>query len=308
MTGNDIWQIPVPHATLEVPVSDGSVIVLRRHGNPSGQRLVLCHGNGLAADLYVPFWSLLTNRFDLVIYDIRNHGWNTVSSLESHNPEVFIRDNECIVKAIDLHFGDKPNIGVFHSLSAITALVQESRAETFAGLVLYDPPIARPGISGNKLDEASILLGKSIRLRAPRFESRAQFSEVLTYSPSMGRVLPGVADLFARTTLRPAANGPGYELCCPPQYEAQAVEYIAAWTALVDFEALRCPTKVIGADPTLPVSFLPSVDISEIVQIDYDFIPESTHLLQLEVPEQCVAVMIEFLQGCGLVDTEPTLN
>ena len=62
---------------------------------------------------------------------------------------------------------------------------------------------------------------------------------------------------------------------------------------------------MIGSDPTLPVSCLPSVDISQIVQVDYDLIPESSHLLQLEMPEQCVAVMLEFLEERGLLDTCP---
>ena len=62
-------------------MDDGTVIMLRRHGNPDGPRIVLCHGNGLAIDLYYPFWSLLTDDFDLVVYDLRSHGWNVVSDL-----------------------------------------------------------------------------------------------------------------------------------------------------------------------------------------------------------------------------------
>ena len=38
--------------------------MFRRHGNPVGARLVLSHANGLAADAYYPFWSLLCDRFD----------------------------------------------------------------------------------------------------------------------------------------------------------------------------------------------------------------------------------------------------
>ena len=42
------------------------------------------NGNGLAADLYFPFWSLLADRFDLVLYDLRSHGWNPVSDIRVH--------------------------------------------------------------------------------------------------------------------------------------------------------------------------------------------------------------------------------
>ena len=92
----------------EVRVDDDTVITLRRHGNPAGPRLVLSHGNGLAVDLYYPFWSLLTDDFDLVIYDMRNHGWNTVGTLQEHNIPTLVQDHDCILAAIDRRFGKKP--------------------------------------------------------------------------------------------------------------------------------------------------------------------------------------------------------
>ena len=101
------WKIPEPHSARDVAVDDGTVITLRRHGNPAGPRLVLCHGNGLAIDLYYPFWSLLTDEFDLVVYDLRNHGWNSVGNLREHNIPTLVRDHERILEAIDGHFGDE---------------------------------------------------------------------------------------------------------------------------------------------------------------------------------------------------------
>ena len=32
-----------------------------------------------------------------------------------------------------------------------------------------------------------------------------------------------------------------------------------------------------------------------IVKVGYDFIPETTHFLQLEKPEECAALMVAFL-------------
>ena len=54
------WRIPEPLATAEVPLVDGSTIVLRQHGNANGPRLVISHANGLSVDAYFPFWSLLS--------------------------------------------------------------------------------------------------------------------------------------------------------------------------------------------------------------------------------------------------------
>ena len=68
------WNVPTPLETVKVQMADGAPIALRRHGNPSGPRMVFSHGNALAADLYYPFWSLLMERFDIVLYDICSHG------------------------------------------------------------------------------------------------------------------------------------------------------------------------------------------------------------------------------------------
>ena len=82
--GAQVWQVPEPLAVHDVRLGDGTVTTLRRHGNPSGPRIVVSHGNSLAIDLYYPFWSLFADEFDLVLYDLRNHGWNTTGPLGSH--------------------------------------------------------------------------------------------------------------------------------------------------------------------------------------------------------------------------------
>ena len=65
---------------------------------------------------------------------------------------------------------------------------------------------------------------------------------------------------------------------------------------LIELEFVSCPTKIIGADPTLPYSYLPTFDFSDIMRADYDFIPDATHLLPLERPETCAALVREFLE------------
>ncbi len=103
-------------------------------------------------------------------------------------------------------------------------------------------------------------------------------------------------DLMPETTLREETDGEGYELRCPPEYEAQIIDYARVFAVSVDFGALQCPTRVIGADPTLPYSYLPTLDLSDMLSVDYDFVPEATHFLQLEQPEECEAKMREFIE------------
>ena len=45
----------------DTPIQAGANIRVRRHGNPAGMRLMVTHGNGFAADAYLPFWQQLTS-------------------------------------------------------------------------------------------------------------------------------------------------------------------------------------------------------------------------------------------------------
>lgn len=303
MTTNSkaVWDIPEPLATFDVPVDDNTRITLRRHGNPGGPRLILTHGNGLAIDLYYPFWSLLLDDFDLIVYDLRNHGWNAVSSIHEHSVPTFVNDHDRILEAIDRHWGKRPKIGVFHSVSSLTTLLSPVKGDGFSACVLFDPPLCKHGASYEEFDAAAERVAAMTRRRANHFNTREEFADVLPYLPTFQRVVPGVFELVARTTLRRSTNRPGFELRCPREYEAQIVDYAATFAVLVDFPKFRCPLKVIGADPTLPFSYLPTLDLSDIVTVDYDFLPETTHLLLLEQPAECVEAMREFLESHSLI-------
>jgi len=296
MTSDEtVWKVPEPLSIHEVRVDDDTVVTLRRHGNPAGPRLVLSHGNGLAIDLYYPFWSLLAVDFDLIVFDLRNHGWNAVTALEHHNVPTLVLDHDRIMQAIDRHFGSKPKVGIFHSFSALTTLLSPTSGGEFDGLVLFDPPICKPGRSYEDFDAAAMRTAAAARRRTERFKSTDQLADLLSFIPTYYRSVPGVFDLVARATLRKPPDGEGFELRCPREYEAQIIDYASAFAVLVDFDSLECPVKVIGADPTLPYSYLPTFDLSHVLTVDYDFLPETTHFLQLEQPQACAEAVREFL-------------
>ena len=290
-----LWQVPEPIAIREIQVDSGTTVFLRRHGNPEGPRLVLCHGNGLAVDLYYPFWSSLLDDFDLVVYDLRNHGWNPVSSLDDHNIPTLISDHDQVQEAIREHFGQKPQVGVFHSVSALISLLSPARGSYFSALVLYDPPICKPGRGLREFELASERAAGMARRRTDKFVRVQDFSELLPFFPPFQLFAAGVFDLMASTTLRENEDGSGYVLRCPRDYEAQMVDYAGIYAVAVDFDTLECPVKVIGADPTLPYSYLPTLDLSDILSVDYDFLPDASHFLQLEKPAECAAALRTFL-------------
>ena len=299
------WEIPEPSSVHEVGQRDGSVTLLRRHGNPTGPRLLLGHGNGLAIDFYYPFWSLLTGDFDVLLYDLRNHGWNAVGEAAEHNVPNLVRDQERVVEAAARRYGDRPTIGVFHSLSALTALLSSKlgtgASDGLAAWVLFDPPLYKPGPKDPDFDALAEAAAAIANRRTERFRKREDFAKLLGFLPLLARAVPDAADLMARTVLRKSSGGRGYELRCPRDYEAQIAAYFRTYAFLVDYDELRCPTKVIGSDPTLPYAYMPTFDLSHIRTVEYDFVPETTHFLQVERPEECVALTKDFLEASGLL-------
>ena len=298
MTEEAHWTIPGPVSTCEVRLDEHAVTTVRRHGNSAGPRLVLTHANGLAVDPYYPFWSLLADDFDLMVYDLRNHGWNSVGAQRDHNIPALISDHDLILGAIVQEYGEKPTVGVFHSLSTLVSLL--SFKDAYSALVLFDPPLCRPAGREAEWHVAAERIAAMTRKRADRFESREQFAEILAIAPGYARVLPGVRDLIARSTLRKSADGEAYELRCPRDYEAQIAEYVRSFSPLLDLATLTCPTKVIGADPTLPHAYLPTFDLSHATAVDYDFVPEASHFLQIEKPVECAAMVREYLASQGI--------
>ena len=300
MTNDSPWNVPRPDSTCDVRLDECTVATVRRYGNSTGPRLILSHGNGLAIDIYYPFWSLLTGDFDLMVYDLRNHGWNNVGDRRDHNIPTLIADHDRILDAIFRDYGEKATIGVFHSLSTLVTLLSFSD-HRYSALVLFDPPLCKPAASETEFDAAAERTAALARRRTERFVNEEQFAELLSFVPGFARVLPGVRELMARSMLRKAKDGEGYELRCPRDYEAQIAEYVRSFSPMLDLTNLTCPTKVVGADPTVPFAYLPTFDLSHATVVDYDFVPEASHFLQLENPGECVAILRQFLEQQGLV-------
>lgn len=295
-----LFEIPEPGEIAEVRLPDGDVTELRRHGNPDGPRLLVSHGNGLAVDLYYPLWGRLTDEFDVVVFDLRNHGRNRVGEIARHHVPQCIADLDQVASATPRCFGEKPCIGVYHSLSALSALLSPSRGEAYAGLFLFDPPVCKPGHTYLEFDAAIERAVRRTRRRQEWFESPAHFAELLEFF-ILRRAVPGMAQLAARTLLRGDEDGGGVVLRCPREYEARIIEYVTAFAVLVEFETMRCPVKVLGSDPTVPFALIPSFNLAALMECDYDFVPEAGHLLFLERPDLCAQRVREFAVACGLL-------
>ena len=116
--------------------------------------------------------------------------------------------------------------------------------------------------------------------------------------PGMACLGPTALRLMAQTTLRQASGG-GWELRCPPDYEAKILASIPGFARLVRPDPLPLPILVVGADPNLPHYFVPPCDLSGVASVDFRVVEGTTHLAQLERPEECARLTMEFLDRSG---------
>ena len=77
-------------------------------------------------------------------------------------------------------------------------------------------------------------------------------------------------------------------------------EYVFAYSLEAAADRLPCPVKVIGADPSSWFSLPPSIIVEGATAVRYNFVPETTHYLQLEKPGECAALLVRFLERRSL--------
>ena len=140
-----------------------------------------------------------------------------------------------------------------------------------------------------------------LRRRTQWFRSRVDLAELHTYLPYFQRAVPGIFELVARTTLKASAKGPGFELRCPAEFEAQIWDHASTYAVTVDFGAMRCPVKTVAADPAAQDPSDPTFDYGD-ADVDHEFIPDTTHFLQLEKPQECAMAVRRFLKQVGVLE------
>jgi len=303
-------EVPKPRACVDIAVEDGGVLRLRRHGNPRGPRLALSHGNGFAIDGYWPFWRLLLDEYDVLVFDMRNHGANPPGRAGGHHWPAFARDMEAVWRALRAYFGDAPVAGVFHSLAAVAALMHAlERPGRWAGLVLFDPPVfPRPG---HRLQPVQARHMREMAARARRRPPRYRAPEDLARQLA-GRFPDWVAGAhahLARAVLRrdpaPDPAGRAWTLACPRTLEAHVFETNTdetLWPRLA--RAPRPPpVKLVCGDPARPDQRPPALvgaAMARELGLAYEAIPGTSHFLQLEAPRVCAGALTEYLARLGL--------
>ena len=71
----------------------------------------------------------------------------------------------------------------------------------------------------------------------------------------------------------------------------------------VDFGAMRCPVKTVAPDPAAQDSSDPSFDYGD-TDVDHEFIPDTTHFLQFEKPQECAEAVRRYLKQVGVLENQ----
>lgn len=298
--------LPEPCDTLDLRMDDGAQIRVVRHGNPSGPRVVLSHGNGFASDSYYPFWRHMLERFDLALFDFRNCGRNPFHAAEPHDYARFACDSAAVHDAISEAWGARTTVGVFHSMSAVTALLAVIEDTWhWDALVLFDPPVVPPEghpLRAPLMAEGEILYNAA-RIRTNRFSDPFELAEVFRFLPRFRRLVKGVPELNARSTLRFDPASGEWLLCCSGPMEAGLYIGVATLPIWQEAGPPARPLLIVGSDPELDDASKTArccAGFCEVHGIDYAFVPDTSHLLQLEEPEQCFALLDGFLAANGI--------
>jgi pimeloyl-ACP methyl ester carboxylesterase len=300
------FDLPTPSTVLDVALDDGAAIRVRRHGNRDGVRLLLSHGNGFAADAYFPYWRHFLAQFDLMVFDFRNHGQNVPAVPPHHTYEQLTLDLERVMQAIKAEFSERPTAGIFHSMSGRAAMKHALEIGwRWDALVLVDPPNMPPPEHPTFPPMAAFekRLTEWARSRRRHFATVAELTEEYRQSRATARWVDGAHDLMARSVLRQNPDGDGYELVCAPENEAAIYAQAMTLNLWPDADDFDGPVKLIGCDPLVkggPAIAAANFALGREGGYDYSFIAHTGHLLQIEKPQETVAVTMKFLGDCGL--------
>jgi pimeloyl-ACP methyl ester carboxylesterase len=223
-----------------------------------------------------------------------------------HTYEQLTLDLERVMQAIKTEFGDRPTAGIFHSMSGRTAMKHALEIGwRWEALVLVDPPNMPPPDHPAFPPMAAFekRLTAWARSRRRRFASVAELTEEYKQSRATARWVEGAHELMARSVLRRSPDGEGYELVCAPENEAAIYAQAMTLNLWPNADEFDGPVKLIGCDPQVkggPAIAAANAALGREGGYDYTFVAHTGHLLQIEKPQDCVAVTMDFLGDCGL--------
>ena len=296
-------RVPEPLERFALEMEDGARIDVRRHGVADAPlRIFLSHGNGFAIDGYMPFWLPLCARYEVVLFDMRNHGRSPPAAPEAHDYPHMARDVGAVHDRVTERLGPRRSLGAFHSMSGRAAMRDALDAGwRWDGLALFDPPDIPP--EGHALHDGMVRFERRLaewaEARPDRFADPSELAGQYAASRPHKGWADGAHALMAEAVLRPGGGGSGGRvLACPPALEAKM--YLAnipmnLWPRASDFGG---PVLLLGADPALDrpsPTAAANRALAEEGGFDYAAVEGAGHMLQIEKPAACLAALDAFI-------------
>jgi pimeloyl-ACP methyl ester carboxylesterase len=282
----------------EVALPDGAGVCVRAYG--SGPRLVMSHGNGLAIEAYRPFWSLLADRYEVVMFDFRHHGRSSPCRGPMRNWPTFIADFGHILAAIEGELGRADSVGAFHSMSSLTALLHAAtHGASWRGLLAFEPPCPPP--DGHPEFEPFFdmhrKLAEGAERRRPSFAAVEDLAASFARAGSFRRIDPPTLHGLAAATLRYDPAERRYDLACAREFEAETFRLRNLDGAWRKIGAVPLPVCIVAGIPDPDENrCLSNVARSLAAESGFEFqaVADATHFLQMERPRECAAIVDAF--------------
>ncbi len=284
---------------LDLRGRDGTALAAWAIPNPrAAARVIVSHGNGLAAHGYRVFWEALCSSYEVVVHDMRGHGMSDAGPQQHHDWPQFIDDFDAVLAGIERQLGPRRTIGALHSLAAVAGLLHMySHPGRWDALALFDlsaaPPAGHPLAALHRaemLDRAD-----KTQQRRARFADPAELAAQFARADRVGAWQSTAPMDMAHAVLRPAQQG--WVLSCAPEREAHVYRSnvdLGAWQALA---RASCPVLLIGGDPNAAGALAPSLCCQaahDALGVPHVYVPGTGHFLQLEAPQRCRQIFDEF--------------
>jgi pimeloyl-ACP methyl ester carboxylesterase len=267
---------------------------LRWFERGEGEALVLVHGLGGAASNWTLLAPRLAERRRVIVVDLPGHGGSAPLRREAD-----LRTYAGVLAGLVERQSAAPAVVVGHSMGGLIAMrLAASRPDLVRGLILFETAGIR-----SLSRSAAIFLVLSGLVRPAKKVARLRHRVAAT--PRLRRLVFGYWGA-ADPTLMPAEAVLGWLAGA-----AEATDTATAGRALLrddprfDLDAVACPTLVVwGArDRLLPVE--DGFEFARRLRAPIRVVPGAGHLVIGEQPEDCLAILDDFLDGIRKVDELP---
>ena len=260
-------------------------------GDAVGPPLILIHATGFLAALWRPIAERLSARFRVVALDQRGHG-ESDKPPDGYRFDVLADDLQRLIEALAL---ESP-IAAGHSSGGTTIVVHAARhPAVIRRAVLIEPILPSAAwFKDSGSERASNTMAEGARKRRAVWPSRDELFDTYRTRPAFQTWQEETLRLYVDEGTRMREDGQ-VELLCPPELEAQFFEAVADVDSPSLLPKLTCPTLVLWGEESHLRERMAETATDALPNAHTITVPETTHFLPQERPDEVGRLMEEFL-------------